>query len=121
MDMRKYGRRSAFIKADQVRGQPRNETIVFVKIGRFDRPDVTFESGKQLTLNATNVDVLVDAYGDSDNWLGKQIELFLGAIEYQGSDHAAVLVRPITPPSKQKTAKAADDEAPFDDSTNIPF
>ena len=120
MDMRKYGRRSAFIKADQVRGQPRDEIIAFVKIGRFDRPDVTFKSGKQLTLNATNVDVLIDAYGDSDNWVGKQIELFLGAIEYQGSDHEAVLVRPISPPIKQKKKATDDDEAFFDDD-NIPY
>ena len=120
MDMRKYGRRSAFIKADQVRDQPRDETITFVKIGRFDRPDVAFESGKQLTLNATNVDVLIEAYGDSDNWIGKHVRLFLGDIEYQGSPHEAVLVRPISPPIKQKReAKAADDESPFND--EVPF
>lgn len=39
------------------------------------------------------------------------IEMFLGAIQYQGSDHEAVLVRPITPPVKDdkvKDDKAAD-------------
>jgi hypothetical protein len=54
----------------------------------------------------------VRAYGtESDHWIGKMIEMFLGAIQYQGSDHEAVLVRPITPPVKDdkvKDDKAAD-------------
>jgi hypothetical protein len=43
--------------------------------------------------------------------------MFLGEIKYQGSDHEAVLVRPISPPLKlsdKKLTKADfDDEIPY--------
>ena len=81
MDMRKYSRRSAYIKVDDVRDQPRDETIVFVKEGKFGKPDITFESGKVFSINASNTETLINAYGaDSDLWIGKQIELYLGTI-----------------------------------------
>jgi hypothetical protein len=41
--------------------------------------------------------------------------MFLGEIKYQGSDHEAVLVRPISPP----TRPAAETKADFDD--EIPY
>ena len=123
MDMRKYSRRSAYIKVDDVRDRPRDETIVFVKEGKFGKPDLTFESGKVFSINTSNTETLIAAYGaDSDLWINKQIQLYLGSIHYQGEDHEAVLIKPITPPVKQKKeAEAADDDAPFYDSTNIPF
>lgn len=116
MDMRKYSRRSSYIKADDVRDEPRDETIVFVKEGKFGKPDITFESGKCLSINTTNTEILIDAYGaDSDLWIGKQIKLYLGSIRYQGEDNEAVLIKPVSPPIKQKKrAKVADDGAPFD-------
>ena len=120
MDMRKYSRRSAYIKTDDVRDQPRDETIVFVKEGKFGKPDITFESGKVFSLNTINTETLIEAYGsNSDGWIGKHIDLWLGTIHYQGEDHEAVVVRPISLPIKQ--ANKRDDGKPFDDSKDIPF
>ena len=123
MDMRKYSRRSAYIKVDDVRDQPRDETIVFVKEGKFGKPDITFESGKVFSINAGNTETLIAAYGpDSVDWLGKTIRLCLGTINYQGENNEAVLIKPLSPPIKQKEkVTAADDGKPFDHSTEIPF
>jgi hypothetical protein len=60
MDMRKYSS-GHFIKLDDVRDGPLNEVIDDAKIGKFDKPDLIFESGDRLSLNATNNSVLVRA------------------------------------------------------------
>jgi hypothetical protein len=86
MDMKKFSG-GHFIKVDDVRDGPIEGEIAFVKEGKWDKADLVFESGDLLSLNATNNKTLVRAYGrESDHWIGKQIEMFLGAIRYQGSD-----------------------------------
>lgn len=77
MNMSKYG--SGFIKAEDVRDNPRQEKIVNVYIGRFDTPVLDFESGDQLSLNVTNTRALNRAYTtESDNWKQQVVELSLG-------------------------------------------
>lgn len=122
MDMTKFAG-TQFIKLDDVRDGPLLVRIAFIKEGKYDRPDVIFETGEILSLNATNTRILVKAYGaDSDGWIGKEIELELGQIEFQGAVQDSVIVRPVSPPipSPQRTAaaKAAtkndlDDEIPM--------
>ena len=70
------------------------------------------------SVNATNNSVLVRAYGpNSDDWIGKELELFHGEIEYQGKMQEAVLVRPISPPlkrsAKTKPKVEYDDQIEF--------
>jgi hypothetical protein len=85
--MRKYSS-GHFIKIDDVRGGPLNEVIDDAKIGKFDKPDLIFESGDRLWLNATNNSVLVRAYGpNSDNWIGKEIELSCRSAAARGTAH----------------------------------
>jgi hypothetical protein len=104
MDMRKFSG-NAFLKIDDVRDGPLQERIAGVVMGKYDKPDIIFESGARLSLNATNNKTLRKAYGaDSDDWIGHTVELFLGEIEYQGKMQAAILVRPIS--------KAESDEQP---------
>jgi hypothetical protein len=108
MDMRKY-RGDTFIKVDDVRGGPIQEKIAAVKEGQYDKPDLVFESGDLLGLNVTNTKILVRAYGpNSDDWIDKEVELFLGEVEYQKKMQPSVLVRPISPPltAKEKTVAA---------------
>jgi hypothetical protein len=121
MDMRKYSGEH-FIKVDDVKDGPIEGQIAVVREGKYEKPDLVFESGDVLSLNATNNQTLVRAYGtESDRWIGKQIQMFLGAIQYNGSDNDAVLVKPISPPIKKKETKDAggkpvpdvDDEIPF--------
>jgi hypothetical protein len=118
MDMKKFAGEH-FIKVDDVRDGPIQGQIAVVREGKYGKPDLIFESGDVLSLNATNTQTLIRAYGtNSDYWVAKQVEMFLGEIKYQGSDHEAVLVRPIAPPpkpmSKNKPPKADfDDEIPY--------
>jgi hypothetical protein len=70
-------------------------------------------------VNATNNRILMRAYGrNSDDWVGKEIELYLGEIEFQGTAREAVLVRPISPPIK-KPKKPPEEPPPFNDEIPI--
>jgi hypothetical protein len=100
MDMRKFAGES-FIKLDDVRDGPLQEIVAAVKDGKFDKPNLVFESGAALSINATNNRILIRSFGpNSDDWIGKEIELFAGTVEFQGRPLDAVLVRPISPPLK---------------------
>lgn len=118
MDMRKYSGES-FIKVADVRSGPLQVQIAAVKEGQYGKPNLVFESGEALGLNSTNNKILIRAYGrNSDDWIGKEIELFLGEVEYQKTMQEAVIVRPISPPLKpsaQTEAPKTDfgDETPF--------
>jgi hypothetical protein len=131
MDMRKFSGEH-FIKVDDVRDGPKQGQIAVIREGRYGKPDLIFENGEVLSLNATNNRTLMGAYGtNSDLWISKMIKMFLGAIEYQGSNHEAVLVEPISPPLKDgktdkatkanKAAKATDQKKPPDFDDEIPF
>jgi hypothetical protein len=118
MDMRKYTGTS-FIKFDEVKSRPMVETIHEVVEGKYDKANLKFESGRQFSLNATNCRVLAKAYGqDSNEWLGCEIELYAGKLEYNGSENDAVLVRPISTTKNQNPAQPKA-EPDFDD--QIPF
>lgn len=120
MDMRKFSSET-FLKVDDVRDCPLQERIAVVKMGNFDRPDLVFENGDVLSLNATNNKILVRAYGpNSDDWIDKEIELFLGEIEYQKKMKESVIVRPVSPPLKRsaQTKPKEGDGAMTDD---IPY
>ena len=61
------------------------------------RPDITFESGRKLSVNVTTNETLVVAYGyDSDAWIGDVIELFISDGEYNGKPIKLIKVRPIS-------------------------
>jgi hypothetical protein len=118
--MKKYNT-EYFIKVDDVRDGPIEGQIAAVKEGKWDKPDIVLETGDALSLNATNRKALTRAYEtESDFWIGKQIELFLGEVEYQRKKQEAVLVRPISPPLKAAKANKAPDQdnSPSDE---IPF
>jgi hypothetical protein len=112
--MKKYASEH-FIKIDDVRDGPIDGQIAAVRDGKYDKPDLIFESGDVLSLNATNRKALTRAYGtESDYWIGKQIEMFLGQIKYNGTYNDAVLVKPISLPLKDAKADT-DQEKPLND------
>ena len=113
MDMRKYAGVN-FLKVDDVRDVPLRGTIASVKIGKYDKPDMFLEFGDCLSLNATNTHTLIRAFGpNSDDWIGREVELHVGEIEFQNKPIDAVLVRPISPPlaaaERTKPATAHDE------------
>ena len=122
MDMRQFSG-SSFITVKTLRDGPREEVIVSVEPGRYDKPVATFERGDQLTLNKTNVRTLIYAYGEnSRDWVGCIIELSIGPANYNGDQIESVVVKPVSPPKplaartpvpKQPPVKDMGDEIPF--------
>ena len=117
MDMKKYSG-ARFITIADVRDGPIQGQIAVVRPGKFEKPDLVFESGDVLSVNSTNNRTLMKAYGpSSEGWIGQEIEMFLGEIEFQKKMQEAVLVRPISLPPKladqTKPKDSMDDEIPF--------
>src|SRR5262245_18325965 len=97
MDIDKYSK-DVYIKVDDLVDGPRREKIVDVLDGKYDKPDVLFESGNKLGLNATNRRTLKRAYGRETNaWAGRVVELYIGEVRFNNESRESVLVRPITP------------------------
>jgi hypothetical protein len=126
MDVSEY-LSTAFIKVGDLASGSRPVVIVNVVGGKYDKPDAHFQDGTCLSLNATNLKALANAYStQTDLWIGKEIELYVGPVKYNGQEQDSVLVRLIIPPipfderppPKPKPAGAVavtsiDDEIPF--------
>jgi hypothetical protein len=124
---------SGFIKVPDLAAGPRRAAIASVRPGRFERPDVEFQDGSMLSLNATNMRAMATVWGtETDAWIGKEIELYVGKTVFQGQERDSVMVKPISPPipfgerAKPKPAAAqqpkpagAGGRDPMDDA--IPF
>src|SRR5512132_1351039 len=81
-DMRKYAS-STFIKVDDLEDGPEQKVIVEIAEGKDDKPVATFDDGTKLSLNGTNVNTLIRAYGPNEiDWLQKRIELYAGTLRY---------------------------------------
>ncbi len=125
MDMSQYGRSKTFITFEDVVDGPMRAKTVDCEIGGYGRPVLELDNGRKSSVNKTNAQVLIDAYGaDSRDWIGKTIELYAGQTKYDGGEGDSVLIRPVSPPTsfKERTPvapklppKAADmsDEIPF--------
>jgi len=121
MDVKKY-LGNAFLKIADVKvNGPIKVTIVDVSVGDYEKLDASFDDGTRLSLNVTNTRALARAYGtDSDAWFGKQVELSLGEIAYQGKAQETITLTPISPPIEKKPppSKKGGDGEPNDE---IPF
>ena len=95
MDMRKYA--SKYIKPDQVRDGPvRSRIIAVLEDEHYGRPVLELENGSQFTLNESNNNALIKAWGhNSDDWIGQEIEFALGFYKDRKSD----------PPEDKETVK----------------
>jgi hypothetical protein len=119
MDMSQYSG-GAFLKIGDVKvNGPLRVVIDDIQLGKYGRPDVSFTDGSKLSLNVTNNKALCNAYGtESSGWVGKEIELSLGEVEFQGEPQESILVKPISPPIENKPPKRKpggdmEDETPF--------
>ena len=69
------------------------------------------DKDKAMILNATNKNVLFDAWEDSDDWAGKEVILFAGDTSFAGTACKGLRVRV---PEQPATEGGADDmDAPF--------
>jgi hypothetical protein len=98
MDMKQFAGTDFIKLKDLQSGGPRQEVIADCRPGNFDMPDLFFESGSVLTLNATSVRVLIRAYGDdSRGWVAKTIRIYPGQVPFKDGITDAALVEPISP------------------------
>ena len=95
MDMSQYAGGKYLKVADLKESGPLRVTIVEVGISeKYAKPELTLDDGSILSCNTTNTNRLIRAYGaESDDWIGKEIELDLGEVDYQGQPQEAVLGR----------------------------
>ncbi|HEY5125748.1 MAG TPA: hypothetical protein VIJ35_00345 [Bradyrhizobium sp.] len=121
MDMRKYVT-GTFVSLEDLRDSPpRSEKIVDVVEGKYEKPNLVFEGGDMVGVNTTNGRVLMRAFGpETNDWVGREVELYVGPLEYQGGVQDGVRIKPITaetelePEPKQKPPGGEmDDEIPF--------
>jgi hypothetical protein len=124
---------SSFIKLEEVRRQPFSDIVLRVDPGKFDRLNVTFEGGGTLSLNATNLKTLIQHFGrETDSWIGKQVELFVGKLNFEGEPVDAILVKPISgaipaeqrpkpAPASPRQIKERTGSLPSDLDDEIPF
>ena len=121
MDMRQFAG-SSFITIETLRDGPREEDIASVEPGKYDKPVVTFESGDKLSLNKTNVNTLLKAYGPNDqDWIGCTVELYVGPLRYNGTIQDGVLVGPVSPPKPVEARTPVPTQPAPDMNDDIPF
>ena len=92
---------SKFIKEADLQGKPQVLTMARITVeameqsGSDTKPVVYFQGAKKgLALNVTNKNVLVLLYGaETDNWIGKQIELYPSQTDFRGEVVACIRCR----------------------------
>jgi hypothetical protein len=115
---------SGFIKVGDIAGGPRRDVVAYATRNRFGKTDLEMQGGGTLSLNQTNLRTIANAWGNETNdWIGKELEMYVGKVNYQGQDMDSVLVRTISPPipprpTRPKTQPPSrgsfnDDEIPF--------
>ena len=114
MDLSQYAG-TRYIKIDDLVDGPQRKIIANVELGQWDRPVLTFTDNSRLSLNGTNVNALCNVFGstDSEDLIGKEIELYAGPVRVQGAHKIIVLVRASHPPPTKSVKEDLDDEVPF--------
>jgi hypothetical protein len=119
MDMTKFGG-DQYLKVEDIRASgPVRATIEAIKDGPFDKPVASLSDGSALQLNVSNTRTLIRTWGkNSEDWLGREIELEIDQVDFKGEPTDSIVVRPISaaiPISERKTPSAPeiDDDIPF--------
>lgn len=104
---------SNFLKADDI-PSPRGFTIKAVGVEEVGpektRKPVLFlnEEKRGLVLNKTNSSIIAHVFGqETDLWIGKPVELYKEAVQFQGRVVDAIRVR-MAPPQAVETAADSD-------------
>jgi hypothetical protein len=123
IDIKKYAGNGRFYKLEEVRNKPAREQIAVVKEGQFDRLNLVFESGRQVSLNKTSVGALMAEFGDDEKaWVSQWVLLTGGQVKDQYGEPIDALLaapssaKPTSPPTLRPKARPSsaemDDEIP---------
>lgn len=91
------------LKAADLQGTEPVVVIATVTMKKFDNGNklvLTFQGKKKtLVVNKTNANRIAYAHGpNTDNWIGKEIQLYTDLVDFQGNTVQAIRVRP--PPKR---------------------
>ncbi len=87
------------LKAADLQGHEPVVVIASVEMKKFDNGNklvLTFQGKKKtLVVNKTNAGRIAYAHGpNTDNWIGKEIQLYTDLVDFQGKPVEAIRVRP---------------------------
>ncbi len=113
---------SETLKATDLQGHEPVVTIATVSLKEFDSGNkllITFVGKKKaLVANKTNSNRIAFLHGtNTDNWIGKRIQLYTDLVDFQGNTVKAIRVRPVKSANGPAQQKAAP-EVPFDDAVS---
>ncbi len=102
---------SKYLKAANLGGKTirlKITNVVMEKLGDDERPVAYFTgTTKGLVLNKTNANVINEVYGsETDNWIGKDIDIYPTRVEYAGRMVDGMRVRIPAAPPKGKAGPA---------------
>jgi hypothetical protein len=119
MDMSKFSG-DAYLKVEDIRvSGPVRVAIETITEGTFDKPVANLSDGSALQLNISNTRTLVRTWGkNSEDWLGREIELAIGQVEFKGELTDSIVVSPVSaaiPIGERKAPPAPEivDDIPF--------
>lgn len=77
--------------------------------GKTEKPVMRFhEAQKGMVLNKTNASVLADAFGqETDDWIGRQIVLYVARVDFRGKRVDGLRVRPAVPAAQSPAGQQA--------------
>ncbi len=112
---------SKYLKAHDLLGKTVRLKIAGItveKLGEDLRPIISFSgTDKTLVVNKTNANRISAVYGrETDDWIGKDIEVYPDQVEFQGRMVEAIRVRvPAKPPQSKAVVQSVPhlDKAPF--------
>jgi hypothetical protein len=106
MDMSEFAGRNFLRVADVEASGSFKATIVAVeKDKKFGKALLYLSEGSILSLNVTNAKTLIKSFGaESADWLDKEIEVYLGEVEFECEMKPTILVRVISAEVEHKKA-----------------
>jgi hypothetical protein len=119
MDVRKYlGVMFVPLEVLQASG-PQQKEIEATEEGKYGKLNLIFTDRSAVSLNATNLRTLVEAFGfETANWPGHSVELAAGELKYDGKFNPAILIAPlesasVEKPSSMPRSDGMDSDIPF--------
>ena len=107
LDMSQY-RRGRIVKLDAFRAGFTKCVSGVEPLGQYG-PELSFSDGDRLTLNSTNLNVLLDAYGDNgEDWIGHTVKGTISQVPIKNKQTGAIemqdagLLVPVTKPGEQR-------------------
>ena len=103
--------KSADVKAKQMIATISQVAMETVGQDKKEKPVIYLETGKPIVCNRTNFEEIEEAFGDSDDWVGKKIKVYCAPTSYQGKRVDGIRIDPIVP--KPAPKNDLNDEVPF--------